>query len=153
MGPDHVLIRRRHAMASISAKFSIPQAVTATVVALCALTFAAPASARSWRGHLRTGSWNLPSKDRYTETRRESRDGSSYVSNSISDWEDGPQGDVDAYVFWSGRGNSRSGSGSRRDWEEAEEVAPREDEDVLWFRRGSERYVVTDPDVLARAAK
>lgn len=88
-----------------------------------------------------------------SETRRQ-KPGSFYYSNSISDdadW-DGPA-EVDAYAFSRDHGHWRNTSGSDRDWREAEAAFDRTDGEGFWFRRGNDRYLVTDAAVIRELAE
>lgn len=93
-----------------------------------------------------------PSKAIRTETRRESP-GRYHVSSTYSDGEEDGPAEVDAYVLSRDHGHRRNGSGSERDWQAAEDVRDRVDGDLFWFRRGSDRYIVTDPGALRQLAE
>jgi bla regulator protein blaR1 len=102
-----------------------------------------------------TTTWSSSStgKGVRSETRR-SKPGSYHYSNTDShdaDW-DGPA-EVDAYAFVRDHGHWRNTSGSDGDWREAEAALDRTDRDGFWFRRGDDRYLVTDPDVLRELAE
>lgn len=85
-----------------------------------------------------------------SETRHETPHGT--YSYSSSDAEDGPR-EVDAYTFSREHGHWRNTSGSQRDWDEVERLLDRNDGDLFWFRRGDDRYLVTDPAALAELAE
>lgn len=94
-----------------------------------------------WAGsHTTSTTW----KDAKASAKSHKSWGYSYTTNEY----DGPN-EIDAYVFTRDDGHSRNGSGDTRDWKEAE--ALREEMDarsMLWFRRGDDRYVITDRDLL-----
>jgi bla regulator protein blaR1 len=88
-----------------------------------------------------------------SETRRE-QPGSTHYSYTVSDnaeW-DGPA-EVDAYAFSRDHGHWRNTSGSNRDWQDAEDAFDRTDGEGFWFRRGNDRYLVTDPAVIRKLAE
>jgi hypothetical protein len=87
-----------------------------------------------------------------TEIRRETSRGYQ-VSSSVADGEEDGPAEVDAYVLLRDHGHWRNGSGSERDWEEAKEAGDGADGDVFWFRRGSDRYLVTDPGMIRQLAE
>jgi len=102
-----------------------------------------------------TATWSSSSSGKgvRTEVRRQ-KPGSSYFSNTVSDdaeW-DGTA-EVDAYAFSRDHGRWRNTSGSDRDWREAEAAFDRTDGEGFWFRRGSDRYLVTDPAVIQELAE
>ena len=102
-----------------------------------------------------TSTWSSSSSGKgvRSETRRP-RPGRYYYSNTASDdadW-DGPA-EVDAYAFSRDGGHWRNTSGSQRDWREAEAAFDRTEGDGFWFRRGDDRYLVTDPAVMRELAE
>lgn len=113
------------------------------------------ASTRSWAGDHGSKSYSSSSsgeKTIRTETYRKTRS-STHHSIRTDDGDYDGAAEIDAYVFSREGGNWRSGSGSNRDWSEV--GALREamgDRSLLWFRRGDERYVITDPATLERLA-
>ncbi len=60
---------------------------------------------------------------------------------------------VDAWVLWREGGDHRSGRGEREDWREAERAARRARGEAFWFRRGDDRYLVTDAGALRAVAE
>jgi hypothetical protein len=85
-------------------------------------------------------------------TRRPTGAGYSHTSTLSGD-DDGPA-EVDAYVLSRDHGRWRNGSGSERDWDKAGALRSRmADEPLFWFRGGSQRYLVTDPDLLRQLAE
>ena len=102
-----------------------------------------------------TTTWSSSSSGKgvRSEMRRQ-KPGSYYYSNTVSDdadW-DGPA-EVDAYAFSRDGGHWRNTSGSQRDWREAESAFDRTDGDGFWFRRGNDRYLITDPAVIRELAE
>lgn len=102
-----------------------------------------------------TTTWSSSSSGKSVriETRR-AKAGSYHYSNTVSDGGDGDgPAEVDAWTFSRDQGHRRNSSGSRRDWREAEVAIDRTDGDVFWFRRGNDRYLVTDPAVIRELAE
>jgi hypothetical protein len=87
-----------------------------------------------------------------TEMRRESS-GGYHVSSTVADREQDESAEVDAYLLSRDHGHWRNGSGSERDWEEAEDARDGAGGDMFWFRRGGDRYLVTDPDMIRQLAE
>ena len=132
-------------------------AAVLTLIALFALLFLFTTG--SWAGGSRrsstSSSWTSGHSSSKT-IRTESRTPHSYGYTQTTrddDEEDGPAA-VDAYVFSRDQGHWRNGSGSERDWREAEDLRDRiADDPLLWFRRGHDRYMVTDTELLKRFAE
>jgi hypothetical protein len=87
-----------------------------------------------------------------TETRNDKKGRYNYSSVSDGRAADGPE-EVDAYTFSRDQGHWRNTRGSEEDWEEAEAMLERENQDLFWFRRGSDRYIVTDRAALDELAE
>jgi hypothetical protein len=116
-----------------------------TLVALLASLWLA--AARSWAGDHGSKSYSSSSSGENTirkETYRKTKSSTHHsISTDHGDWDGADE--IDAYVFSREGGNWRSGSGSDRDWREVESLrGEMGDRDLLWFRRGGERYVITD---------
>lgn len=111
------------------------------------------ASTRSWAGDHGSKSYSSSSSGEKTirkETYRKTKS-STHHSISTDDGEYDGADEIDAYVFSREGGNWRNGSGSDRDWREVEDLREEMgDRNLLWFRRGSERYVITDAATLDR---
>jgi hypothetical protein len=115
---------------------------TAAFAVLAALALAsAPA--------LAGGSSSSSSRSSTTTRTEFTSPGHSHWSSSTTDDGDsnGPDG-VDAYVYSRDNGHWRDGSGSTRDWNEAEKLHMDENGPMLWFRRDDDRYIITDADAL-----
>ena len=99
-----------------------------------------PASTTTW------SSSGSSSKSVRTEIR--DKNGTSYSFTDSDDQDSDGPAEVHAYVLWSDD-HSRTGSGSMNDWRDAEDTRRDADESVaFWFRRGDDRYLITDPGLL-----
>ena len=100
-------------------------------------------------GKSSTSTSTVSSSSGSTTTTRHDKKGA-YTYSTISDGRarNGPA-EVDAYMFSRDQAHWRMNSGSQEDWDEAEALIERKDQDLFWFRRGQDRYLVTDPAALA----
>jgi len=128
--------------------------VLGLTLALAACLGLIPAVSRAGEAKHSTTTWSSSSSGRRTETRRETPRGYSYSSETTSDDDDadGPA-EVDAWTFSRNEGHWRDTNGSERDWQDAQDAIDHIDGDVLWFRRGTDRYVVTDAAALHQVAE
>ena len=74
-------------------------------------------------------------------------------SHSWSYDDDAHSSGPDAWVLVREHGDWNNGSGTDDDWLAGKAAVERAGDDGLWFRMGHERYLVTDPAVLKRAAE
>jgi len=125
-------------------RFTRPLTLVTRLIALAGLfSLFFMTAGEVWAGsHTTSTTW---SDSKSSQKARKSY-GYSYTTDDAD--HDGPN-EVDAYVYTRDDGHSRSGSGDTRDWKEAE--ALREEMDarsMLWFRRGDDRYIITDARLL-----
>lgn len=113
-----------------------------SLLALSALVILRPLLASAGEGKRARSNDSWTTK---TEWRDVKGNGFSYTSDDDAD----DDAEVDAYVYTRDNGRYRNGSGSNRDWREAEDVRhDLGDKAMFWFRRDGERYVITDPALL-----
>ena len=131
-----------------------PRLRTPAVALVSSLVLAVLAAGVSGAGESKrsTTTWSSSASGKgvRSETRR-STPGGSYYSTTVSGAEDGPA-EVDAWTFSRENGHWRNTSGSERDRDEVQSVLERTDGDLFWFRRGSDRYLVTDTGVMRQLA-
>src|SRR5262245_66151986 len=92
-----------------------------------------------WAGKTGTTTWSSSGKTSRTESRNGR--GSNYSYSTDADG----TAETDAYVYSRDDGHWKSGSGSTRDWSDAEDARSRENTSgpMLWLRRDGQQHVHT----------
>jgi hypothetical protein len=98
-------------------------------------------------------SWSSGSPSRAVTSGSSSRSARGYHYTSGSGEDADVPGGVDAWAYSRDGGDRRNTHGSRADWRDAEAAIDRTDGHAFWFRRGNDRYLVTDPAALRELAE